>query len=52
MGNKKDRTKGHMKEKTGRALGKPGLTESGRRDQIKGDVKAGGKKLKNAAKKM
>jgi uncharacterized protein YjbJ (UPF0337 family) len=52
VGDKKDRAKGHMKEKTGRALGKPGLTESGRRDQMKGDAKAGGKKLKDAAKKM
>jgi uncharacterized protein YjbJ (UPF0337 family) len=49
---KKERAKGHIKEKTGRAVGKPGLAESGRRDQMKGDAKAGGKKLRDAAKKM
>ena len=38
-----------LKEKAGVAKGDPGLAESGRRDQIKGNLKASGKKLKDAA---
>jgi uncharacterized protein YjbJ (UPF0337 family) len=52
VGNKADRAKGQAKEKAGEALGKPGLAEKGRRKQMKGDLKAAGKKLKDAAKKM
>jgi uncharacterized protein YjbJ (UPF0337 family) len=52
MSDKTDRAKGHVKEKAGQATGDKDMTASGRRDQIKGDVKKSGKKLKDAAKKM
>ena len=52
MGDKKDRASGAAKEAAGRATGKRDLAAKGRREQIKGDVKKSGKKLKDAAKKM
>lgn len=52
MGNKTDRASGQLKEKAGVATGNRKLAESGRRDQVKGDLKAGGKKVKEAAKKL
>ena len=52
MGDKSDRASGKMKEAAGRAKGDPGLAAKGRREQIKGDVKKSGKKLKDATKKM
>ena len=52
MGNRTDRVSGQIKEKAGVAAGNRRLAEDGRRDQIKGDVKASGKKLKDAAKKL
>jgi len=52
MGDKTDRASGKMKEAAGRAKRDPGLVEKGRSEQIKGDVKKSGKKLKDAAKKM
>ena len=52
MGDKTDRTKGTLKEKTGELTGNRKLAEEGRRDQIKGDVKQSGEKLKDAAKKL
>ena len=52
MSDKTDRTKGKLKEKAGEVKGDPGLAESGRRDQIKGNLKASGKKLKDAAKAL
>jgi uncharacterized protein YjbJ (UPF0337 family) len=52
MGDKSDRAKGHLKEKAGVAKGDADLAESGRRDQIKGNLKASGKKLKQAAKNL
>ena len=52
MGNKKDRTTGQIKEKTGEAIGNADLAESGRRKQMKGDAKAAAKKVKDVAKKM
>ncbi len=52
MANKTDRVTGQIKEKAGVAAGDRRLAESGRRDQIKGDIKASGKKLKDAAKKL
>jgi uncharacterized protein YjbJ (UPF0337 family) len=52
MGNKTDRAKGQMKEKAGQATGDRSMAESGRRDQAKGNVKAGAKKLKDAAKSL
>ena len=44
MGDKTDRAKGKLKEKAGEVKGDPGLAESGRREQIKGNLKASGKK--------
>lgn len=52
MGNKSDRATGQIKEKAGEATGNRKLAESGRREQIKGNVKSSGKKLKDAAKKL
>jgi uncharacterized protein YjbJ (UPF0337 family) len=52
MGNKTERTGGKIKEKAGEAVGDRKLAESGRRDQIKGDVKQAGTKVKDAAKKL
>jgi uncharacterized protein YjbJ (UPF0337 family) len=52
VGNKGDRVTGQVKEKAGQATGNRKLAEKGRREQMKGDLKAGGKKLKDAAKKM
>jgi uncharacterized protein YjbJ (UPF0337 family) len=52
MGDKSDRASGKVKEAAGRAKGDTGLAAKGRREQIKGDVKKSGKKLKDAAEKM
>ena len=52
MSDKRDRASGAMKEATGKATGNQRLAAKGRREQIKGDVKKSGKKLKDAAKKM
>ena len=52
MGDKADRASGAAKEAAGRATGNRRLAAKGRREQIKGDVKKSGKKLKDAAKKM
>ena len=52
MGDKADRAGGAMKEAAGKATRNPDLAEEGRRDQVKGDVKKAGKKMKDAAKKM
>lgn len=52
MGSKKDQATGQVKEKTGEAVGDEGLAQAGRREQMKGDVKASAKKLKHAVKKM
>ena len=52
MGDKSDRASGSMKEAAGKATGNRDLAAEGRREQIKGDVKKSGKKLKDAAKKM
>jgi uncharacterized protein YjbJ (UPF0337 family) len=52
MGSKADRTKGTVKEAAGKVTRNPELAEKGRRQQIKGDVKAGAKKVKDAAKKL
>jgi len=51
MGDKTDRVTGHAKEKAGKATGDRDLATQGRREQIKGNVKAGAKKFKDAAKK-
>ena len=52
MGDKSDRASGTVKEAAGKATRNPDLAAKGRREQIKGDVKKSGKKLKDAAKKM
>jgi uncharacterized protein YjbJ (UPF0337 family) len=52
MGDKTDRASGKVKEAAGKAKGDSDLAAKGRREQIKGDVKKSGKKLKDAAKKM
>jgi uncharacterized protein YjbJ (UPF0337 family) len=52
MGNKADRTKGGVKRAAGAVTGDDALKEQGRRDQVKGNVKAAGKKAKEAAKKL
>lgn len=46
------RLKGWLKEKAGRAKGDRGMAQEGRRDQIKGDLKKSGEKVKDATKKM
>jgi uncharacterized protein YjbJ (UPF0337 family) len=51
MGDKTDRISGQAKEKAGRATGDDKLVTEGRREQVKGNVKAGAKKLKDAARK-
>src|SRR3954470_12319099 len=52
MGDKNDRVRGKVKEGVGRATRDRALEEQGRRDQVKGDVKKGGEKMKDAAKKL
>jgi uncharacterized protein YjbJ (UPF0337 family) len=52
VGNKSDRASGQIKEKAGEAVGNRKLAESGRREQVKGDLKSSGKKVKDAAKKL
>ena len=52
MSDKTDRASGAIKETAGKAAGDPDLAAKGRREQMKGDVKKSGKKLKDAAKKM
>ena len=52
MSDKTDRVSGSIKETAGRATGNADLTEKGRREQAKGDLKKSGKKLKDAAKKF
>jgi uncharacterized protein YjbJ (UPF0337 family) len=52
VGDKSDRASGTLKEAAGKATRNPDLAAEGRREQIKGDVKKSGKKLKDAAKKM
>jgi uncharacterized protein YjbJ (UPF0337 family) len=51
MGDKTDRVTGKVKQKTGEVVGNESLTAKGRREQVNGNVKSGGKKLKDAAKK-
>jgi uncharacterized protein YjbJ (UPF0337 family) len=52
MADKTDRAKGTVKQKTGEAVGNEKLAASGRRERVKGNVKASGKKMKDAAKKL
>jgi uncharacterized protein YjbJ (UPF0337 family) len=52
MGDKADRIRGKVKESFGRATRDRALEEQGRRDQVKGDVKKSGEKMKDAAKKL
>jgi uncharacterized protein YjbJ (UPF0337 family) len=43
--------KGHLKETTGKAVGDRSLEVEGKRDQVVGNVKQAGEKLKDAVKK-
>lgn len=52
MGDKKDRLTGKVKQAVGKAKDDPGMEAAGRRHEVKGNVKAGGKKLKDAGKKL
>ena len=52
MGDKTDSATGKLKETAGAAKGDPGLQAEGRREQMKGDVKQAGKKVKDAAEKL
>jgi uncharacterized protein YjbJ (UPF0337 family) len=52
MGDKTDRVSGTVKEAAGKVKNDPDLTAKGRREQMKGDVKKSGKKLKDAAEKL
>lgn len=52
MGNKTDRAKGGAKRAAGAVTGDAELKEQGRRDQAKGNAKAGAKKVKEAVKKL
>jgi uncharacterized protein YjbJ (UPF0337 family) len=52
VSDKTDRASGAIKEAAGKAKADPDLEAKGRREQMKGDVKKSGKKLKDAAKKM
>ena len=52
MGDKRDRATGVLKEAAGKATRDPDLQAKGRQEQIKGNVKKSGKKLRDAAKKM
>lgn len=51
MGDKKDRVTGQVKKQTGAAVGNESLEAKGRRQEVKGNAKAGASKLKDAAKK-
>jgi uncharacterized protein YjbJ (UPF0337 family) len=52
MGDKADRASGKAKEAAAQVTRDPKLAAKGRREQMKGDVKKSGKKLKDAAKKL
>ena len=51
MGDKKDRATGQVKEKVGQATGDKKLAQKGRDEQAKGNIKAAGRKVKDAVKK-
>ncbi|MFE1755934.1 CsbD family protein [Streptomyces anandii] len=42
--------KGKMKETTGKAVGNPRLEAEGKADQVMGDIKQAGEKIKDAGK--
>ncbi|MFJ1705968.1 CsbD family protein [Kitasatospora sp. NPDC088346] len=48
--NTADKIKGKAKETAGRAVGNERLEAEGRADQVKGDAKQAGEKVKDAAK--
>ncbi|WP_395298176.1 CsbD family protein [Kitasatospora hibisci] len=50
MRNMGEKAKGKAQEATGRALGDPAATASGRGRQIKSDLKQAGEKVKDATK--
>jgi uncharacterized protein YjbJ (UPF0337 family) len=52
MGDKTDQASGKIKEAAGKATGDRDLARSGRREQVKGDLKGAGEKAKDAVKKL
>jgi uncharacterized protein YjbJ (UPF0337 family) len=50
IAHKAEAVKGGAKKKTGRAVGSPRLEAEGRGDQVKGNVKQAGAKVKDALK--
>ena len=51
IAHKAEAVKGSTKKKAGRAAGSPRLEAEGRGDQVKGDTKMAGAKIKDAVKK-
>ena len=49
--NKAEEVKGKVKEKAGEAVGNDRLVAEGKGDQVKGDLKQAGEKIKDAFKK-
>lgn len=49
--NTAQKAKGKVKEQTGKATGNESLKVEGRADQVKGDLKNAGEKVKDAVKK-
>jgi uncharacterized protein YjbJ (UPF0337 family) len=52
VGDKTDRASGKAKEAAGRVTRDPGLTQKGRDEQAKGDIKKSAQKAKEAVKKQ
>ena len=50
LAHKAEEIKGGAKKKTGRAVGSPRLKAEGRGDQVKGNLKQAGAKVKDALK--
>jgi uncharacterized protein YjbJ (UPF0337 family) len=51
IAHKAEAVKGRVKKMAGRAVGSPRLKAEGRGDQVKGDTKMAGAKIKDAFKK-
>ncbi|MFI9270949.1 CsbD family protein [Kitasatospora sp. NPDC052896] len=49
--NMAEHAKGKMKKKTGEAIGDPALAAEGKAEQISGDMKQAGEKVKDAFKR-
>jgi uncharacterized protein YjbJ (UPF0337 family) len=52
MGDKTDRATGKLKRAAGAAKGDAGMQAEGKREEMKGDLKQAGKKVKDAAGKL